>query len=58
MPMASNKIYTDPVTGQPYRVIIEHPDDFPFTPGERERDWHEASDDEWRDYMDYCNKVD
>jgi len=36
-------------------VIIENPEHFPFEPGERDRDWHVASDDEYAAYLDYWN---
>ncbi len=31
-------------------VIIERPEDFPFSPGERERDWHVATHAELEAY--------
>ena len=34
-------------------LIIESPDDYPFEPGERESDWHEATDAEYQAYEDY-----
>jgi hypothetical protein len=37
-------------------LIIENPDGYPFEPGEREADWHEASDAEYQAYLDYWNK--
>lgn len=39
-------------------VIINHPDTFPFAPGERERDWHEASDEEYAAYEEYWDELD
>lgn len=34
-------------------LIIEFPEDFPFGPGERESEWHEASDEELDQYENY-----
>ena len=36
-------------------LIIESPDDYPFLLGEREREWHEATDAEYQAYEDYWN---
>lgn len=49
MALASKTLHHDK-DGTPYRVIIEDPDTFPFAPGERERDWREATDEEVDEY--------
>jgi len=35
-------------------VIIEHPEGYPFTEGERE-EWREATDEEYGRYVTYWN---
>lgn len=37
-------------------VIIEDDTFFPFEPGERERDWHEASPEEYQKYRDHYER--
>lgn len=48
--LAHNAVVEDGVP-----VIIEHAETFPFAPGERECDWHDASDEEYARYLDYYN---
>lgn len=38
-------------------LIIEHPDHFPFEPGEREQ-YRVATDEEYRRYVDHYNAID
>jgi len=49
-PLASN---VTPDSGVP--VVIERPETFPFAPGEREQDWHVATDAELQAYEDHHN---
>lgn len=52
-PLAHNTLRTDGTVP----VVVEYPrPDFP-PPGERERDWHEASDEEYQAYLDYWNAL-
>lgn len=46
------------VQGKDVPLIIEYPEDFPFEPGERERDWHEASEEEYEAYLSYWDAQD
>jgi hypothetical protein len=39
-------------------VILEDPRGYPFAVGERESDWHEATDEEYQAFLDYWNEQD
>ena len=46
------------VEGTDVPLIIEYPENYPFEPGERERDWHEASEEEYERYLTYWDAED
>jgi hypothetical protein len=54
-PLAHNTARSGP--NQDVPVIIEYPAGYNFPPGERDRDWHEASDEEYQAYLDYWNAL-
>jgi hypothetical protein len=54
-PLAHNTGRSGPKQDVP--IIIEHPAHYPFADGEREREWHTASDDELIAYETFWNKV-
>lgn len=52
-PLAHNTDRSGPDNSVP--VIIEDDTDYPFGYGERDADWHEASDVEYAAYVAYWN---
>lgn len=54
-PLASVEKFQD-ADGKPYSIIIEHPEHYPFEPGEREL-YREATEAEYQDYVDFFSRL-